>query len=121
MSLKKRDKIPDERMAYLVVVIVQEGNNKQFCVCLMSQNRVVVEKKTIFQTRTQPHVILLLVLTTHNSGLGTLLRNENHTNSFRIRWHSRFCGQNVSSYMTYIGGCVSKSRIVKLTALTRLG
>ena len=24
-------------------------------------------------------------------------------------------------YMTYIGGCVSKSRIVKLTALTRLG
>ena len=32
---------PDERMAYLVVVIVQEGNNKQFRVCLMSQNRGV--------------------------------------------------------------------------------
>ena len=31
-------KTPDERMAYLVVVIVQEGNNKQFRVCLMSQN-----------------------------------------------------------------------------------
>ena len=30
-------------MAYLVVVIVQEGNNKQFRVCLMSQNRVVVD------------------------------------------------------------------------------
>ena len=35
------NKTPDERMAYLVVAIVQEGNNKQFRVCLMSQNRAV--------------------------------------------------------------------------------
>ena len=56
------NKTPDERMAYLVVVIVQEGNNKQFRVCLMSQNRGVVENKTIFQIRTQSHVFLVLVL-----------------------------------------------------------
>ena len=56
---KRSNKTPDERMAYLVVVIVQEGNNKQFRVCLMSQNRVVVENKTIFQTRTQSHVFLV--------------------------------------------------------------
>ena len=42
------NKTPDERMAYLVVVIVQEGNNKQFRVCLMSQNLAVVDNKTIF-------------------------------------------------------------------------
>ena len=35
------NKTPDERMAYLVIVIVQEGNNKQFRVCLMSQNKAV--------------------------------------------------------------------------------
>ena len=40
------NKTLDERMAYLVIVVVQEGNNKQFRVCLMSQNRVVVENKT---------------------------------------------------------------------------
>ena len=66
MSLKNATraskKTPDERMAYLVVVIVQEGNKKQFRVCLMSQNRVVVENKTIFQTRTQSHVLFLVLL-----------------------------------------------------------
>ena len=42
MSLKKRSKqTPDERMAYLVVFIIQEGKNKQFRVCLMSQNRAL--------------------------------------------------------------------------------
>ena len=56
------NKTPDERMAYLVIVVVQEGNNKQFRVCLMSQNRVVVENKTIFETRTQSHVFLVLLL-----------------------------------------------------------
>ena len=69
-ALKKRNpllsffsnKTPDERMAYLVVVIVQEGNNKQFRVCLMSKNSVVVENKTIFQIRTQSHVFLVLLL-----------------------------------------------------------
>ena len=61
------NKTPDERMAYLVVVIVQEGNNKQFRVYLMSQNRVVVENKTIFQTSTQSHVFLVLVVVL-NSG-----------------------------------------------------
>ena len=55
------NKTPDERMAYLVIVVVQEGN-KQFRVCLMSQNRVVIENKTIIETRTQSHVFLLLVL-----------------------------------------------------------
>ena len=55
-------KTPDERMACLVIVVVQEGNNKQFRVCLMSQNRVVVENKTIFETRTQSHVFLVLLV-----------------------------------------------------------
>ena len=54
-ATRASNKTPDERMTYLVVVIVQEGNNKQFRVCLMSQNRMVVENKTIFQTRTQSH------------------------------------------------------------------
>ena len=66
MSLKKTrpasKKTPDERMAYLVIVVVQEGNNKQFRVGLMSQNRVVVENKTIFETRTQSHVFLVLLV-----------------------------------------------------------
>ena len=53
------NKTPDERMAYIVVVIVQEGNNKQFRVRLMSQDRVVVENKTI---RTQSHVFLVLLV-----------------------------------------------------------
>ena len=46
---------------------VQEGYNKQFRVSLMSQNRVVVENKTIFQIRTQSHVhvFLRLVLLDH--------------------------------------------------------
>ena len=69
MSLKKRrpasNKTPDERMAYLVIVVVQDGNNKQFRVCLMSQNRVVVENKTIFETRTQSHVFLVLLVLDH--------------------------------------------------------
>ena len=56
------NKTPDERMAYLVIVVVQEGNDKQFRVCLMSQNRVVVENKTIFETRTQSHVFLVLLV-----------------------------------------------------------
>ena len=56
------NKTLDERMAYLVVVVVQEGNNKQLRVCLMSQNRVVVKNKTIFQTHTQSHVFLVLIL-----------------------------------------------------------
>ena len=56
------NKTPDERMVYLVIVVVQEGNNKQFRVCLMSQNRVVVENKTIFETRTQSHVFLVLLV-----------------------------------------------------------
>ena len=42
------NKTPDERMAYLVIIVVQEGNNKQFRVCLMSQNRVVVENKNSY-------------------------------------------------------------------------
>ena len=74
------NKTPDERMAYLVVVIVQEGNNKQFCVCLgggggrfgpdtKSGGGPDVTKprgcrEQIFQTRTQSHFFL----TTHNSG-----------------------------------------------------
>ena len=53
---------PDERMAYLVFVVVQEKIKKQFRVCLMSQNRVVVENKTIFQARTQSHVFLVLLV-----------------------------------------------------------
>ena len=56
------NKTSDERMAYLVIVVAQEGNNKQFRVCLMSQNRVVVENKTIFEARTQSHVFLVLLL-----------------------------------------------------------
>ena len=56
------NKTPDEWMAYLVIVVVQEGKNKQFRVCLMSQNRVDVENKTIFETRTQSHVFLVLLL-----------------------------------------------------------
>ncbi len=56
------NKTPDERMAYLVIVVVQVGNNKQFRVCLMSQNSVVVENKTIFETRTQSHVFLVLLV-----------------------------------------------------------
>ena len=90
-------KTPDERMAYLVVVIVQESNKKQFRVCLMSQNRVVVENKLFSKLVPSPTFFFLffLFLSTHNS-VGTLLRNENYTNGFRIRWHSRFCGQNVS-------------------------
>ena len=56
------NKTPDERMAYPVVVVVQEGNIKQFRVCLMSQNRGVVENKTIFETRTQSHVFLVLLV-----------------------------------------------------------
>ena len=56
------NKTPDERMTYLVVIIVQEGNNNQFRVCLMSQNRVVLENKTIFQTRNQSHVYLVLLV-----------------------------------------------------------
>ena len=56
------NKTPDERMAYLVIVVVQEGNNKQFRVCLMSQNRVVGKNKTIFETRTQSHVFLVLLV-----------------------------------------------------------
>ena len=59
------NKTPDERMAELVVVIVQESNNKQFRVCLMSQNRVVVENKTIFKTRTQSHEFLVLLVLDH--------------------------------------------------------
>ena len=108
-------------MAYLVVVIVQEGNNKQFRVCLMSQNGVVVENKTIFQTRTQSHVFLLVLLGHAKLGIGILLRNE------ITPMASEFVGILASvvktsrGYMTYIGGCVSKSRIVKVTALTRLG
>ena len=42
-------------------------------------------------------VVLLLLLLDHAYlEIGTLLRNENHTNSFRIHWHFRFSGQNVS-------------------------
>ena len=63
------NKTPDERMAYFVVVIVQEGNNKQFRVCLMSQNRVVAENKTIFQTRTQSHVFLVNIGFEGNGGV----------------------------------------------------
>ena len=64
-SLQKRDplltRLPTSGWLTFIVV-VQEGNNKQFRVCLMSQNRVVVENKTIFETRTQSHVFLVLLV-----------------------------------------------------------
>ena len=42
----------DDRIASLFVVIKQGVKNEQFRVCLMPQNHVVVQNKTLSQTRT---------------------------------------------------------------------
>ena len=40
-------KTPDERIVYLVMAIELEVKSEQFRYCYMSQNRAVVEKKTV--------------------------------------------------------------------------
>ena len=60
--IKKRDPLLKRLLMSRWLTLLSSSYKKQFRVILMSQNRVVVENKTIFQTRTQSHIFLVLLL-----------------------------------------------------------